>query len=62
MSDGEFDKLCKEINLSISTGHPVMDAWFRKEFNPSTGSWIHIHPQLDGIRRLYETYYHSLQR
>lgn len=57
MSDAEFDKMCMEINPSIKTGNKIMDNFFEKSFDSSTGQWIHKHPQIDRIKHLYETYY-----
>ena len=53
MDDHEFDKLCREINPSINTGHEVMDKFFREKFDPSTGMWIRDHPELDKLKILY---------
>ena len=57
MSDGDFDSLCLKINVDIDTGNTLLDTFFRDEFNPSTGQWIHKHPELAGIRNIYEKYY-----
>jgi len=57
MSDGDFDSLCLKINVDIDTGNTLLDTFFRDEFNPSTGQWIHKHPELEGIRNIYEKYY-----
>lgn len=57
VDDGTFDKVCREIDVKIDTNKPEIDAWFRKEFDPCTGSWIRSHPDYDGIRLLY----HRLQ-
>jgi|TARA_B110000879_G_scaffold85789_1_gene118454 hypothetical protein len=57
ISDTEFDNECKKVDVSISTGNDKMDAWFREEFDPCTGQWIHSHPDLDKLERLYETHY-----
>jgi hypothetical protein len=57
MSDGDFDSLCLKINVDIDTGNTLLDTFFRDEFNPSTGQWIHKHPELGGIRNIYEKYY-----
>ena len=57
MSDAEFDHLAKQIDLQIDTGHAVMDQFFRTEFQPDTGQWIHKHPELDRIRQLYLKFY-----
>jgi len=34
-----------------------MDNFFKTEFNPSTGQWIHKHPELDKIKIIYHKYY-----
>jgi hypothetical protein len=52
MSDAEFDALAQSINLSIDTRRPDIDKWFRKNFNPSTGMWIHSHPELNRIAEI----------
>ena len=53
MSDGEFDSLALKINPEMSTEHPVLDEFFRTEFAPHTGQWIHRHPELDKVDNLY---------
>jgi len=55
--DHEFDAMCLKIDPSIETGNEKMDAWFKKEFNPSTGQWIHKHPELGRIVHIYRKYY-----
>jgi hypothetical protein len=57
MSDAEFDKKCLEVDTSIDTGHEVMDRFFREQFDPSTGQWIHLHPELDKVKQTYNKYY-----
>ena len=57
VSDGDFDKLALEIDLSVNTRRPELDAWFRKEFQPDTGQWVHSHPELNKIAELYKRYY-----
>ena len=57
VSDSQFDKLAIEINPSVSTGNETLDKFFKNHFIPDTGMWIHKHPQLDGIKYLYNTYY-----
>jgi len=49
-SDEEFDEASKMIDLSILTSRPDLDAFFKEHFNPSTGVWIHKHPELDQVR------------
>ena len=57
MTDADFDSLCREINVSEPTGNEKMDNFFKTEFNPSTGQWIHKHPELDKIKIIYHKYY-----
>ena len=54
VDDGKFDETCERINLSVSTGNKKMDTWFRRNFDPCTGSWIHKHPDLKGLEALYQ--------
>jgi hypothetical protein len=61
MSDAEFDSQCLLIDPSIETGNSKMDKFFKEEFNPSTGQWIHKHPDLATIVSLYRKYYASKQ-
>lgn len=57
VSDADFDKMCQQVDVSIDTGNSVMDNFFQKHFDPSTGQWIHKHPYITKISNLYETYY-----
>ena len=57
-SDGEFDEACKMVDVSIPTSRPDLDDFFRKEFDPSTGVWIHNHPELVKV----EAYTNYLRR
>ena len=54
MSDSEFDQLCMSIDTSVGTDRPDLDEWFRKEFDPCTGSWVHCHPDLPRLRQIAE--------
>lgn len=51
VSDAIFDKTCREVDLKVSTGNKEMDAWFRKNFHPCTGSWVGSHPHRDILRQ-----------
>ena len=53
VSDAEFDKKCLEIDLTKITHNAKLDAFFRKEFSPYTGQWIHKHPELDKMKQLF---------
>lgn len=55
--DEKFDRECRLVDLTISTSRPDLDDWFKREFDPSTGVWIHKHPELQKIRELYQRYY-----
>lgn len=57
VSDAEFDDLCSKVNLDVNTRRPDLDKWFRAEFDPYTGQWIHNHPELHIIKRIYNSYY-----
>lgn len=53
VSDAVFDAECKLVDKTIDTGRPDLDDWFRREFEPFTGSWIGDFPELEKIRNLY---------
>lgn len=53
MSDAEFDTLARSVDLSIGTDRPDLDEWFHENFDPSTGIWIHAHPEPEGLERIY---------
>ena len=57
IDDHEYDKLSLEVDPTIETGNKKLDDFFKKEFDPSTGQWIHKHPELDKIAELYCKYY-----
>lgn len=57
MTDAEWDELAKAIRPNMMTGNKVMDKFFREEFKPFTGQWIHAHPELDRVAYLYTQYY-----
>jgi hypothetical protein len=57
MSDGDFDKMSREIDTKMKTGNKVLDLFFATRFEPDTGMWIHQHPHLDKIEALYERLY-----
>ena len=69
MSDGDFDRYCKEIDPSISTidfwhgrlglvdRYLKLDKFFKEIFCPDTGMWIHEHPELHLVKFKYEQLY-----
>lgn len=44
VSDERFDSEAKLVDVSVSTGHRQLDAFFRKHFADYTGQWVHKHP------------------
>ena len=57
ISDHEFDAMCLRVNPEVKTGNRKMDNFFKNKFDPSTGYWIHKHPERRRIAELYERYY-----
>lgn len=53
MSDAEFDRLSLEVDVSIKTGNRKLDNFFSKHFDPSTGQWVHKHPEKRKLRDIY---------
>jgi hypothetical protein len=56
VDDATFDELSRQINPNMKTGHDVLDKFFAEEFEPDTGMWIRKHPDLHGVKFLYEAY------
>lgn len=57
LSDAEFDRLSALINPLVSTGNPRLDWFFLTEFSPATGLWVHRHPEIEGLCRIYHQVY-----
>ena len=57
VDDFIYDMESYTVDLSVSTGNIVMDAWFICNFEPDTGMWIHKHPELGRIAELYGEHY-----
>lgn len=55
MTDAEFDAMAREIDPDMATGNLKLDAFFMAHFDPDTGQWVHKHPGIQGLRRIYET-------
>lgn len=58
MSDAEFDELAKNIDIRVKTGDSALDKihdeFFREEYSPDTGQWIHKHPFPGRLEWLYQ--------
>jgi len=57
IDDHTYDAMSKNIDLTIKTGNDKMDKFFEEHFDPSTGMWIHKHPELHKIIGIYKNYY-----
>lgn len=53
MSDAEYDRLSRQVDLDKSTARSDMDMWFIENFSPDTGVWVRSHPDQAGLERLY---------
>jgi NAD-dependent DNA ligase len=53
ISDAEYDKLSYLIRKDVSTGNKALDLFFKREFAPHTGQWIHKHPELSKLKVMY---------
>lgn len=59
VSDEEFDSECALVDLKLSTSYKgkdnrAIDRWFRENFEPHTGMWVHNHPDKDGLHLIYQ--------
>jgi len=57
MDDVAYDKLSYSINTKIATGNSRLDRFFKSNFDPFSGLWIRLHPDLEGIKYLYKRFY-----
>jgi hypothetical protein len=53
VSDAEFDLECIQVDLGIDTGNATMDKFFKDNFDPFTGQWVHKHPDKLGLHKIY---------
>jgi hypothetical protein len=53
MSDAEFDALALRVDLNVPVD--THDQWWKDNFDPSTGAWVHRHPDQKGLRRLVQS-------
>lgn len=57
LSDADFDELALLIRPELSTKNRKMDNFFKKNFKPDTGMWIHKHPFKSHLDWLYSKFY-----
>ena len=55
--DSEYDALARLIQPSVATGNAILDRFFREHYSPDTGMWIRWHPELAGIKHIYNRYF-----
>ena len=51
VSDAKFDEMAikAESTKHLSTGNDALDRWWKSEFSPYTGQWVHTHPELNKL-------------
>ena len=59
MSDDEFDRLCKQVNLEQPTGDDELDEFFKKTFHPDTGMWVRSHPDKQKLSAIYRRHHNQ---
>lgn len=53
MGDDVFDWFAQRVCPRMGTCHMLLDEFFVAHFSPMTGMWIHHHPDLVGIERVF---------
>lgn len=51
VDDATFDAMAYASNRDINTGR--LDEWWRQHFQPYTGQWVHHHPEINRLAKLY---------
>lgn len=54
VDDATYDRESYLIDVSIPTGHEILDQFFKDKFSPDTGMWIEEHPELEKLRERYQ--------
>lgn len=54
ISDKDYDKLAKEIDVSIPTDKPKIDEFFKKHYTKDSGQWVYMHPEKSKLHSLYK--------
>lgn len=60
VSDAVWDQLAQRVRPKVGTCHPLIDEFFVTQFSPMTGMWIHNHPELPKIKKLFDNFYHGI--
>jgi hypothetical protein len=54
VDDATFDIEAAKVDASIRTGNTKLDDFFANEFVAFSGAWVHKHPDLKGLERVYQ--------
>jgi hypothetical protein len=57
MADHEFDRLSRQVDLTVVTGNTKLDKFFIKHFEPASGMWVRKHPDKQGLLTAYERWH-----
>jgi hypothetical protein len=52
VDDASYDCEAALICPEVSTGHVILDEFFRTEFAPHTGAWVNKHPEKHKLPRI----------
>lgn len=61
VSDDVWDRTAQLVRPQMGTFNLELDEFFATHFSPMTGMWIHNHPELDGIREIYDRYHRQVR-
>ncbi len=61
VNDFVFDEAAYKIDLKQSTGNKNLDNWFKKNFDPCTGSWVWNHPGINQLEWIFNKYFIHLE-
>ena len=55
MTDAAYDELSERVHSqrNVATGNHRLDRFFQRSFDPDTGLWVHRHPDIAGLERIY---------
>ena len=53
IEDLEYDELSRSIDTAVATGNEELDTFFKEEFSADTGMWVHKHPDIASLDKIY---------
>lgn len=51
-TDQEYDEIARLVDVKIDTDRPELDEFFRRNYTPISGMWVHNHPELEKLKRI----------